>query len=345
MIFLTNCKINPKGTGFDLVSKAFEEDGNKLSILGFDAAKKLVASQDVDDEALKAMFDTALSQKKPVLFYIHGFNNSFEEMVDTSARLERLYGVQVIGYHWPSEGFPSSGLVGGYKNSKIQTYGDDILTGGTSPSFIRGVAVRYALAKVNAQLSATALNRAFKVMASACENHPQHRLSMAVHSLGVEFLKNTTELEGATSYLKQLVNVVLLAPCTNTNGHAGFLGQLQPKKKVYVTYANNDNILLAAKIADGHVKLGADIGGSIELRVRYVRFLQSAAAVTGAHSYFAVEDIEVSQSFFKRVFSAGDDSMERGYKGEYAAVDYTHAYIGYEDERMPITKTKAKKRT
>ena len=50
------------------------------------------------------LFDQARIQKKSILFFIHGYNNDVEDVIETATELERLYQVIVVPFTWPANG-------------------------------------------------------------------------------------------------------------------------------------------------------------------------------------------------------------------------------------------------
>ena len=61
-----------------------------------------------DDDAMQLLVPV-FQGPKPVLVYLHGNNNAPAACFERCARLAEIYGVEVIGFSWPSEGYLSSG--------------------------------------------------------------------------------------------------------------------------------------------------------------------------------------------------------------------------------------------
>jgi hypothetical protein len=62
-----------------------------------------------DDEAVRLLVPL-FRGNRPVLLYLHGNNNTPSSCFERGARLEETYGVEVLAFSWPSEGYLASGL-------------------------------------------------------------------------------------------------------------------------------------------------------------------------------------------------------------------------------------------
>jgi esterase/lipase superfamily enzyme len=92
-----------------------------------DEAKKLIADNklDLDPEAqhyvsLKVAVDVtrrARRNRSHVLFFVHGFNNDVEDVVNRAFYLQDHYGVEVIPFTWPANGGGVAGVTS-YKSDK-----------------------------------------------------------------------------------------------------------------------------------------------------------------------------------------------------------------------------------
>jgi hypothetical protein len=88
------------GRSFSLNIRA---SNKTIEFLSDTAAKPAI--QDIVDRA----FDRALAKNQAVVLFIHGFNNSFSESVDSAYALRSLYNVEPILLSWPS-GYAASYL-------------------------------------------------------------------------------------------------------------------------------------------------------------------------------------------------------------------------------------------
>jgi len=202
------------------------------------------------------VFDRARKENRSILFFVHGYNNDVQDLLNAAIELESLYDVIVVPFTWPANG------------------------GGT----ISGTA-SYLSDKADARVSAGALNRAigkiqqFHLMLSqtvqkkyqklANERHPNNpteaatlytrliekdcssKMSLLCHSMGNYVLKHTLATsENATSKLV-FDNICLVAADANNHNHSEWVGKLDVRKRVYVVINEEDYALKVSRIKPG----------------------------------------------------------------------------------------------
>lgn len=244
-----------------------------------------------DADALNALLPL-FAGARPVLVYLHGNNNTPVSCFTRCALLASMYGIEVVGFSWTSEGYlPDGSELPGLQPDSSSGDGANlkaVRSDNRTQGFIQDKIRRYHQAKTNAQDSIDALARFFRLLGTARLHANGQPFSLAAHSLGAHFLQNTLDLPGASESLGTAHNVVLLAACTRAAGHRGWLGKLHPKGQIFVTFNNGDSVLAGAFIADGgQLKLGADPGLELlqSAAMRYVDFT-GAPNGFGGHDYF-----------------------------------------------------------
>jgi hypothetical protein len=134
--------------------------------------------------------------------------------------------------------------------------------------------------------------------------------TIAAHGLGAHLLQYALEVPGAGEAIGAAHNVVLLAPCVRADGHRGWVHQLRPKGRTYLTFNRADQVLAGAFVADGRkqVKLGVDPGGEL-LQGPGFRYIGFSNAHTGAggHRYFVDGLTGESRRLFGRLFRSEAD--------------------------------------
>ena len=230
------------------------------------------------------VFDRAREENRSILFFVHGYNNDVQDVLNAAIELESLYDVIVVPFTWPANG------------------------GGT----ISGTA-SYLSDKADARVSAGALNRAivkiqqFHLMLSksvqktyqkvAHERHPNNpteaatlytrliekdcssKMSLLCHSMGNYVLKHTLATsENATSKLV-LDNICLVAADANNHKHSDWIGKLDVRKRIYVVINEDDYALKVSRIKPGQ-----------EQRARLGHYTKNLAS-RNAH-YIDVTDFE-----------------------------------------------------
>lgn len=280
-----------------------------------------------DDEAMQLLVPI-FQGPKPVLIYLHGNNNAPGTCFERCARLSEIYGVKVIGFSWPSEGYLSSGVelpnMAASSLAKPDEDDEGALAGVSASNRKEGWAERkirrYRQAKTNAQDSSDALARFLRLLAASRLYANQQRMTLAAHSLGCHFLQYTIETESASESLAAAHNIALLAACCRAAGHKTWVDKLKPKGQVFLTYNLGDSVLFGAYIADGgQTKLGTEPGSRLfDARVRYVSFTNAQVGF-GGHGYFvrdAGDNVpKAPKKVFTRMFRSERDIRED--QGEY----------------------------
>lgn len=340
MLILTNRRLT--GTGSDTAfSAAFEPAQSLLSMADARADGASWSLQQPVSAAGDAEITAALVQRfrgnRPVLLYLHGNNNTPPDCFRRCATLAAIYGVEVVGFSWPSEGRLPDGnpLPGLPDNMAGEDDLHDVRAANRTDGPIVQKARRYRQAKNNAQDSVDALARLLRLMAIARLQANARSFSVAAHSLGSHYLQYTLEIAAAREALGAAQNVALVAPCVRAAGHAGWVSRLRPKGQVFITYNEGDSVLLGACIADGQqVKLGTDPGNELVRNgiVRYVCFTGSPVGL-GGHGYFVHEGIaDKTRTAFGRMFGSEADLQAGEYPRQvYVAgcdADGTVCYVG-----------------
>jgi alpha-beta hydrolase superfamily lysophospholipase len=298
--------------------------------------------QQVVPQASDAQIGTALvrvfSGDRPVLLYIHGNNNSPVKCFERCALLAKMYGVEVVGFSWPSEGkLPDGSSLPNTQNNHPDDENDlaDVRESNRLDSRIVQKARRYRQAKNNAQDSVDALARFLRLMAIARLQANGQPFSVAAHSLGSHYLQYTLEIDVAREALGSAQNIALVAPCVRAAGHADWVDRLRPKGQVFITYNDGDSVLFGAFIVDGRqTKLGTDPGGDLVRNgiVRYVCFTRSPVGF-GGHGYFVYGKLaKKTKLAFGRMFGSQADIQGQEYPRQvYVAgcdADGAVCYVG-----------------
>lgn len=276
--------------------------------------------RDAGDDTVVATLVDRFRGNRPVLVYLHGNNNTPSDCFERCTRLAEIYGVEVVGFSWPSEGLLSSGddLPGLDHTDGDLAEGETNLRGIDERSRNEGAIARkkrrYRQAKVNAQDSVEALARLLRLLATARLYANGARMSLAAHSLGAHLLQYTLELNGAAESLGAASNIALLAACVRAAGHRDWVARLRPAQQLFIAFNRGDSVLYAARIVDGNqIKLGSDPGAErlVAPNVRYIDFTGASAGNLGGHGYFVAADADKlpkrTRKLFGRIFSSERD--------------------------------------
>ena len=274
---------------------------------------------DVDDADSKKALVPIFQGEAPVLVYIHGFNNTPAKCFERCLKLETLYGVQVVGFSWPAEGYQADGTIGPGVISSADP-GDEndlgaVKVGNRLESPIQSMIHRYHQAGLNGKNSVDALARFLRMVAAARLDANAQPFTAAAHSLGAQFLQYSLDIPAVAESLATARNVVFLAPCVRASDHRNWIGKIRPISQLFVTFNKGDSVLAGAAVADldlgsnSQLKLGTDPTPD-RFRAPYMRYISATNAMDGfgGHGYFAQDKMPKNmQTVFGRIFSSKRD--------------------------------------
>lgn len=225
-------------------------------------------------------------KKRNCLFFIHGFNNDLEDVLERSLKFEKNFNTEVIAFSWPANG------------------------GG-----VRG-AVSYKSDKRDAKMSVNALDRCFEKLFEYLQKHQKtacdQSFNILIHSMGNYLTKS---LMLSSVYQKETLifdNIIMACSDVNNEGHAEWIDRLAHRRRVYITINENDKALKLSRIKFGEqqkARLGHYTQNLTSKNAVYLDFTD-AKKVGSSHSYF--EDSPLKNKNVKRVF----DLMCNGKKVE-----------------------------
>lgn len=239
------------------------------------------------------LFDQARKQNKSILFFIHGYNNDVEDVIETAIELERLYQVIVVPFTWPANG---GGAISGTA-SYLSDKGDARVSSG---------ALNRTIGKIQQLHLLLTAARKNQLLEKARIKHPENRqaaqshfvklvekdcpvtLNLLCHSMGNYVFKNTLKTrDNATSGLV-FDNICLVAADVNNHQHAQWLATLDVRKRIYVVINENDSALKVSRIKPGDEQLARLGHYTRQLNSPNAHYLDvtDAARVGMEHSYF-----------------------------------------------------------
>lgn len=254
----------------------------KMELASEGGAKKKLPSEEFFLRLQKRMRE----KKKNCIFFVHGFNNDLEDVLNRCHTFEKNYKVEVIAFSWPANG------------------------GG-----VRGAA-SYRSDKRDAKMSVNALDRCFEKLHNYLQTHQEtacnQSFNLVLHSMG-NYLKKT--LMVSSVYQRETLifdNIVMIAADVNNKDHTAWVDRIAHRKRIYITINENDYALMASRMKFGEQQL-ARLGHYTEqLRSNSAVYLDftEAKRVGNSHSYF--EDDPIKNPNIFRAF----DAMLNGQKAE-----------------------------
>ena len=229
------------------------------------------------------------------IFFVHGFNNNLEEVLERSLEFEKNFNTEVIAFTWPANG------------------------GG-----IRG-ATSYKSDKRDAKMSVNALDRCLEKLHQYLQKHQStacaQSFNLVLHSMGNYLTKS---LLLSSVYQKETLifdNIILASADVNNDGHEEWVDRLAHRRRVYITINENDSALMLSRMKFGEqqkARLGHYTQNLNSKNAVYLDFTD-ANEVGNSHSYF--EGSPLKNKNVKEVF----DSMLNGKKAERKLKYDTHS--------------------
>ena len=315
MLIFTNRVLDPGRTDLSAFGRAFTPGGTAIGVAavarGGSGWSLSRLDGDVQESDALDLLLPLFRGPRPLLVYLHGGSSTPAHCFARCGALEAEYNVEVVGFSWAAEGALCDGNplpMLAAPDAPVEE-GDVAALKGTSRATAgnggHDVARRYRQAKTNAQESVDALARFLRHVATARLISNAQPFTIAAHGLGAHLLQYTVDVHGAGESIGTAQNVVLLGPCVRADGHTGWLHQLRPRGRTYVTFHQGDQVLAGALAADGRKqeKLGASPGTTL-LRgpgFRYISF-SNAQTGPGGHRYFIEGLTTESRRLFGRLF-------------------------------------------
>jgi len=276
MIIITNRKIYPENQGLEKFGGIPSSKPDEIRVVEVTKKKKKWDAQTITGNII-GKITNCLTQKRPLLVFVHGFSNTFLEVVKRAERLERLYDVDAIAFSWPAAGEGE-----GYK-------------------------INYRGDKRDAEASTDAFGKCLGLIGEVCKTARPLTLNIMFHSMGNYLLKNFVLSNQAKEQLCIFDNVLLVAADTNNENHSEWVGKLSPRKKKYIVINKKDDALAVSARLLGE-KQGSRLGHCLEnLNAHDTNYINitNAKRVGKQHSYFVGRPVAANvalHQFFKKAF-------------------------------------------
>lgn len=237
-------------------------------------ANNIPSKKEFDD-----MRDSLIKSRKNCVFFVHGFNQTFEKNLEKSLSLEEEHDVKVVAFSWPAK--PGGFVTDEYKDAKMAaraSVGALDLTLEKMGRYLKRPFNRSALKKCNT------------------------KFSLLAHSLGNYIFQNyatNSIYEGETRIFD---NIVLCQPDVDNEGHCEWVNRIQASKRVYVTINENDFVLKWSDINFQKARLGRTAINLNSTNAAYFDFTDGPD-VGRTHELFYVKTNDVVKKFFETVLN------------------------------------------
>lgn len=255
------------------------------------------------------IFEKARTEKRAILFFVHGYNNDVSDVLKAADELESLYNVIAIPFTWPANGGGAISGTASYLSDKSDaraSAGALNRTIGKIQSFhlMLTAGLKKRLHKIAIRKHPNNPEAAAEHFVSLTEKECPVTINLLCHSMGNYVLKHTlTTNENNTSKLV-FDNICLVAADTNNQNHSDWVGKLDTRKRVYIAINENDGALRASRIKPGNeqrARLGHYTKELTSPNAHYIDLTKSDA-VGSKHGYFKGDAIQ-SNANLKELFN------------------------------------------
>ena len=267
--------------------------------LGLPKSKPAYRSQSVASK----LFDIVQTEQRNLLLFVHGFNNDVEAVLDRAEKIAKLYNVEVVPFSWPANGGGIKG-VASYKSDKR-----DARASAGALSRVFELAAKLLESMNEERIKALRKRAARKFRDSDNDEEQQiwfarenrkgcpYTVNLMCHSMGnyvFKLVMSSTVYEGRRLLFD---NVVLVAADVNNVDHAGWVDEINCRRRTYVTINEDDSALLVSRMKLGDeqlARLGHYPHHLNSNHAVYIDFTE-AAEVGNSHAYFeddAVTDVQ-----------------------------------------------------
>lgn len=264
--------------------------------------------------AFKKIVAQALADRdnpRHIVFFVHGFNNALQDVVERCDLLSKTYGVLVVAFSWPSNGGGIRG-VASYLDDKRDAQAS-VVAFDRAMDKARQLLLALRAAALDAIIAAATNARGARVnserfrerVSIQAEADCPVRTTLMLHSMGNYLLERTLKSSALRGSLPLFDNIAMCAADVNNATHAEWVDRLQPRSRLYVTINEDDGALRASRLKGGDeqlARLGHWTNCLDSTQAIYVDFTH-ARRVGASHAYFEGEALENAavRKFFKAV--------------------------------------------
>ena len=257
------------------------------------------------------LFEKAISEKRHILVFVHGYNNDMRDVIKTAIELERLYKVIVVPFSWPANGGGPVFGTAAYLSDKADARASDTALhraidkiGQYHGLLTEGLQKRLWATATKAESKNHESARA--LFAQSLEQNCTTTLNLMCHSMGNYVLKHATVSSDSATRRLTFDNVCLVAADVNNPEHDSWVEHVPSRRRLYVVINENDRALKWSRIKPGDEqkeRLGHHLKNLNANNAYYIDVTRNKN-VGSEHSYFkgnAVNDQTV-RDIFTRMF-------------------------------------------
>jgi esterase/lipase superfamily enzyme len=254
----------------------------------------------------------AREKKKHVLFFVHGFNNDMEDVVERAWDLECRFKVICLVFSWPANG---GGVISGTASYKSDKRDARASTGALERTLM--IVHRYfqLITEANRRRLYALAQRRHKdnaerrdeEYARLLEENCPFTVNAMFHSMGNYLLKHTLKSSVAEGNNLTFDNIILAAPDANNMDHETWVEKLGFRNRCFIAINENDFALAASRAKAGSeqlARLGHYLRNLSASNAHYINFTD-VDDVGRSHAVFGEPSAKNPEifSFFKSAFT------------------------------------------
>lgn len=241
------------------------------------------------------------SEKKNLIFFVHGFNNTVEEVLNRAHNFSIKYNVEVIPFSWPSNGGGLGGIKGAlsYKSDKR----DALASAGALDRCLEKIScylrefnkefldqLRIDLDKRENKSEAEMMRLYDRLAKKSCP----FTVNLICHSMGNYLFKHL--VRSGSYHGSRLIfdNVILAAADTNNKDHQPWVDKIRCRGRIYITINEDDKALKISRVKSGEeqqARLGHYTHDLVSHKAKYIDFTDQSK-VGKSHAYFEGKPID-----------------------------------------------------
>jgi hypothetical protein len=248
-----------------------------------------------DNPPSQQLFDAVMNRiragqtRRPWIFYVHGFNQSFAQNLEVCRQLETKYNVDVLAFSWPSN-------PGGFVTSEYQR------------------------ARQAARASSNALDRTLEKLGNYMKRRSpldirtcRLSINLLTHSLGCYLVENFIKDPIFSGETRIFDNVILHQADVDSRDHPDWVDRLVYGKRLYITINEAD---VALKMSDmlSPNRLGNTAEALFSKRAIYTDFTGSKGVGNTHDIFLGVDNNQIVEEFCRRVLMGDRGEQTPGFQ-------------------------------
>jgi esterase/lipase superfamily enzyme len=261
--------------------------------------------------AFKKIFNAAMAnpaKPKHVVFFVHGFNNTVEDVVVRCDKIAKAFDVVVVAFSWPANGGGIKG-VADYREDKrdaqasVMAFDRVLEKARVLLHDLRATAIEKIITEIEKTGKYSPKSERFRERLTAkAREHCPIQSTLMLHSMGNYLLERTLKSTALGGNLPLFDNIVMCSADVNNPEHAEWVDRLQVRNRLYVTINEDDSALKAARLKGGEEQLARLGHWTSNLTARDAVYLDftNAKHVGSSHAYFegkALKNAKVKNFF------------------------------------------------